>query len=369
MNREQAVSVIEGIGPVVEEKLKTLGVFCPLDLLRHRVKVIHEAVSFQASIKQVSQWRRAASLLQIECMNGQWAEALVRGGVETIQGLSRADLSKLRTLFANALAEGVIPKAPDDEEIVAMFKDAVTIKLTGVIRGTVIDADGVPLAGVSARVGQQKGVTDLRGRFDICRIPLGKHAPLILKTEDEQSLVIDDPAVSRDVERIDVRIFRFSPRGESEPKPNTELSELQGGRLQNLSGRRVRSRTRGKDDLRENDVLMVREFRERDETYRVVSKLKSVINGELFVHAYKLPATLFEQPVSRGDLYRVKGGELLKLDQDKLNLSRYKRWLLMQTVTADLPTPETDEDFRKSVEVCLDALARNGWFNRERKGN
>lgn len=99
----------------------------------------------------------AGKVLESLIYNGEDVTDQVKNGVFTAPALVRdADLT---AVYANA------PAAPDDK--------------TYNVGGTVSDAEGIPLPGVTVDIGGKTDVTDENGRFDLADIPSGTHTVVI----------------------------------------------------------------------------------------------------------------------------------------------------------------------------------------------
>lgn len=355
--RDRPVDAVEGIGPKAAERLAGVHIHAVADLLRFPLAHVHRAVHAQASLEQVRRWRAAAGLLQLPSMTPQWAEALVAAGLHTVARLAGADLDDVRAAFAAAERSGIIQGGPADGELVALFKQAVLHQHTGVLRGTVRDAQGRPLAGVEARCGDAVTRTDDNGRFDLLRLPLNSAASLVLSAPGAGPLHVEHPAICADPDRVGENVYRYVPGTTETPGG---LSELSGQLLGRLAGRRVRSVKGEADALRENDILLLRRLDPDKGRCHLVSKLKSVIDDELRVHTFQLPPSCLPADAAPGDLYRVRNGEPDRIDAASFDLGRYRRWLVMRRVAADLPPADDEQSQIERVERSMDALFAGG---------
>lgn len=112
------VEDVEGIGTVYGEQLREMGVEDTEDLAQHPVASIAEALD--VSERVVTSWRWMAEIMTVVGLGPQYAELLVRSGVEGVEGLQASE--------PGALIEDIQEK-----------QDSLTVK----IQGNIITEDRV----------------------------------------------------------------------------------------------------------------------------------------------------------------------------------------------------------------------------------
>jgi nucleotidyltransferase/DNA polymerase involved in DNA repair len=119
------VTEIEGVGPSVTRALSRMRVHTVFDLLRCTPDQIRRAAS-HLSFADAYGLRSAASLLQVRGMSGQWAEALVKGGVKSIDELQGKSSHEVLDLLRRARRRRIIRSLPTSSLLEQVLRDAVS---------------------------------------------------------------------------------------------------------------------------------------------------------------------------------------------------------------------------------------------------
>jgi len=102
------LSVIEGIGPVYQEKLKSAGIRNIEQLLSDgatpagRKDIVEKS---GISAERILDWINRADLMRIEGIGEEYSDLLERGGVDTVKELARRNPENLRNALAKVNAE------------------------------------------------------------------------------------------------------------------------------------------------------------------------------------------------------------------------------------------------------------------------
>src|SRR5439155_9093419 len=115
------------------------------------------------SVAQVRGWQAVAELLEIDGMTLAVAEQLHARGVETLDELANRPLSGVREVVNAMGTDGVLATVPTDDELAAWKTDAVHLRNTGTLNGTVIGTGNTPITGVSVACMGQAATSDARG--------------------------------------------------------------------------------------------------------------------------------------------------------------------------------------------------------------
>jgi len=122
------LSVIEGIGPAYEEKLKEFGVNSIESLLEFCVdkKGRKElAVKVDLSEKLILKWANHADLMRIKGVGGEYAELLEASGVDTIPELAQRNPENLYKKMVEVNEEKkLVRKLPTEKQIQKWVKEA-----------------------------------------------------------------------------------------------------------------------------------------------------------------------------------------------------------------------------------------------------
>lgn len=351
------VSTIEGIGPAIAGALAEIRIWTVFDLLRVPAGRIHDAVRSLASEKEVRDWKRMAMLLQVQDVSPQWAEALVKNGVETLDELQRRQLDDIAVVMGTAKERGLIDGLPTANQIANMLRDAAVLVRTGTFSGRVIDAGGHPVAAAVIGIGLIRGESDERGRFRVPRIPLGRDVTVRVTHPEHGALVIEYPSIATDPGTAGSSVLRLPAKGDA-PSESATLSELDGDVLP-LSYHVARHAPLEADALRDGDILVVREVDQGESEVQLVSKLRSWRDGELLVTTVRVPASRLPAGVQAKQQFRVKGNQLVPAAMSAGQLQREKIRLRLRRILRDRGRPTTPDEvtaFMGDVRLVLDGV-------------
>ena len=356
------VTVIEGIGQARAEAIARIHVFNVFDLLRATINQLHDAIRTSSSEDQVRSWQNMSSLLQVDQITPQWAEALDSGGVDSIDELSTKKLDVLQEIFSKAHDEHLIPNVPEAGQITEMVMDATIIRLLGVLTLTIRDGDGNPVVGAKAKIGVISAQTDSHGRVRLVRIPLDAGLPLVVEHEDHGLLLVEDPPIISDHHSIGVTLLKMPKRGAPEDASSIRLSEYEGDTL--LLGGNIPSRevTLSSDRLRERDLLSVCSLYKSEPDAKLVSMLKSKEKGEIIVNHYRVPLSDFDSPPQVGDMYIYRGGKFIPRKRTVDRINRYKLRIRMAKEFSGRPAPSTVSEKIHDMEERINWMKENGGF-------
>ncbi len=122
------LSVIEGIGPAYETKLKEAGITSIEDLLikcsskKNRTKL---AENTGITEKLILKWANHADLFRIKGIGGEYAELLEASGVDTVPELSKRKADKLFIKLSQVnAAQKLVRKLPAQKHIESWIQQA-----------------------------------------------------------------------------------------------------------------------------------------------------------------------------------------------------------------------------------------------------
>lgn len=355
------VTEIEGIGSATGRLLNAAQVFYTSDLLRLTAEQVHGYVSAVASLAEVEEWRNQASFLELRGMTGQWAEALVKGGVETLEELLAKDRAQLDAVFRQAEADGLIAAGPDDAALVEIVKDAAVVFHSGQSMGTVLGPDGTPLAGAVVSVGRLGTETDERGRYRLIRIPAATSHYLKIERAGYETLFEPDVRVSYDCRAVQLQYRRLNPS--TAPAPLPQLDEYDGDELPTLASYRPVSESFPQEEIRPGDVLKVHRLYAASPHAKLVSIFRAYRAGDLIVRHVKVDLVRFAEPPVVGDVYHHRNGALVKVDGSVRTLERYRT--LQKVKRSVREHPEFHElDPAGQIGWLLDAYNEKSVFSR-----
>jgi len=168
------ISTIEGIGKAYARALLDGGLETVGDLLRSSSEEIEVLVE-KAGKKRIAGWIGAGRLLRVSGMTPDRAEALIRGGIETLAELSNARLERVEQAFEKAVAEGRMRESLSLYDMAALQQAAWKTRDTGSLEGRLVDrASGKGIPAAEMRAGSKKATTDEQGRFYFAALPEGE---------------------------------------------------------------------------------------------------------------------------------------------------------------------------------------------------
>jgi predicted flap endonuclease-1-like 5' DNA nuclease len=123
-----ALEYVEGIGPVYGEKLKELGILTPLDLLnKGRTRKGREELAEQSGIshKLILDWVNHIDLYRLNGVDADFAELLVRAGVDSVMELAQRNPANLYEKMTQVNEEkNVARTSPTLEQVQAWVERA-----------------------------------------------------------------------------------------------------------------------------------------------------------------------------------------------------------------------------------------------------
>jgi hypothetical protein len=330
---------LSGIGPALASRLNELGVFSSSDLLRVNRRRLADLVE-GASVAQVRRWQSVSEFLEVEGVPLPVAEGLYERGIESLDELGSRSLSGLRGHLDALKAEGVATTDPSDDQLVGWIVDAVRLRWSGTLNGTVVDAAGGPIDGVAVSCVDVRGVTDPRGRFRLRRLPLGRPLSVYLDQANYVARTVEavEP-VSAGV--VGAERFRLTRRRASSPAPRI-LSELEGDVLPSLSGGVFRLRVQDGDPAAD-ELLRVIEYHENGDL-SASSRLFTYQDGVFVVRSYRLPAAKVVGPPAVGTHLRLADMKWRPVAMTEQQVASYRRQMRERRLRPDFPADPTAAD-------------------------
>lgn len=291
------IGVLDGMTPPLANALRALSFHTTADILRANRRAVAAAVP-GLTVEQLRSWQVFAQILEVNGMTPAICNAAVSAGISSLDEFASRSLTQLRLIVASVPPGGVMPT---DDDLVECLKDAVRLQSGGVINGTVVDKDGIPVEGVLARCDTIKATTDPRGRFRQTRLRLGAQLTLVLEHPQFGVKTIRDVSAVRLLALQGSR-FAFSSR---RTKPGA-LSALRGDRLPPLGSAPIRVDAQTGLPA-PNDILRI-VSRYANNDVRAASRFLDFVEGAFVVRTYRIP--LADLPVgvqSEDDLLREDG--------------------------------------------------------------
>jgi Domain of unknown function (DUF4332)/Carboxypeptidase regulatory-like domain len=300
------IAEIEGIGPSRAAALRRLGIRTTEDLLlrseKHLRVLLRNVPRFP--LNRLREFLAHATLMQINGVTGQHAEALYRAGYKRLDHLAAPDPATVARALDAAVAQNLIPESADAKTVMRWQKRALFIAYTGSLAGTVTDGEK-PVAGATVICGFEHAETDEGGNFYLPAVPAGKHQ-VIVKAE----------GFKRSAHRLTVRPdsapkyrFKITPGADERPV----IDESQGGRITSFrADDTVVFENKTLADLPDGAPLIFRERYKRGGKVRLIGAHRRREGDRIIVPRLVVPASLVEADAAPGDLYYAEGGRLRK---------------------------------------------------------
>ncbi len=304
--------VIEGIGETWAARLAAAGITTIADLLRAGPEGLRHHVP-GLRLASARAWVEAAQLFQVEGVDPDIAEALVRGGTGSVRELADASLRTVERALKTAHAERRLREVPSIYAMATLQVGAARLVDTGMIAGRVLDAaTGAGMEGVEVRAGRQVATTDAEGAFHLISVRDG--AQTLVGTLDGWT-VFDAP--------IDVRAARLGPAlairaTRPDPSRYTPRREIDGAYVVPTAGSRLRIVTRPLEDVPDGAHLVVQEIG-RTGRARLINLYRTrvgpmVLVDRVYAEAAQLPAGTRVKSVVRWSEGALRPTELSSLD-------------------------------------------------------
>jgi hypothetical protein len=339
------VGALSGIGTRVAKRLQALGVFTTADLLRVERRRLDRQLA-GATIAEILAWQQVAELLEVESMTLPLAEGLHASGIETVDELGAKSLSALRSSIDELRSDGVTVGAWSDDRLVEMLKDAVVLRTTGTLNGTVVGPKGGPVSGVEVACLGIATKTDARGRFRIRRLPLRNPVLVSLSRSGYASRVVETSQVvpSGVLAGDSFPMFRTKP---GRAAPPTVLSELAGDEVPPLGSAPFTLRVQSAAPAR-NDLLAVNE-RLDGGAVRAVSRLFDFDGTYHVVRVYRLTPSRIRGRAKVGDHLQYVDGKWKPVDLTPQEVASYRRKVRELRTWRRLPKTPTAAEFDQAL--------------------
>jgi hypothetical protein len=343
---------LSGIAAQAAARLRRLGIHTTDDLLRaDRRRLAGELAG--VTVADVLAWQQVAELLEVRGVTLAQAEGLHANGVETLDELANMSLSALQALVARMRADGVAVGSPTDDQLAEWAKDAVLLRYTGTLNGTVVGPRGGPIRGVSVSCLGIDSRTDARGRFRLRRLPLGRaaqvalsHASYVSRTFETSNVVPSGVLAGESFQLT----RKKKATGAVAP---VVLSELAGDVLPPLEGASFTERVQTTAPSRA-DLLVVNELLQGG-VVRAVSRLFDFDGTLHIVRAYRLPATKVRGSVAVGDHLRFIDGKWKPVALGAKDVARYRRKLEERRSWRQLPKNPSAAEVDRGLRDWLTA--------------
>lgn len=347
-----AVIELSGVGAVLTARLNEFGLFTTHDLLRANRRRLDEVLE-GASVAQIRIWQAVSELLEIHGMVLPLAEGLYARGIETLDELGGSSLSKLRAVVGAMQTAGIAGADASDEELVVWMKDALLLRNTGTLNGTVSAPGKLPLEGVGVRCLGKGAESDARGRFRIRRLPLGRPVVVHLEHPDYRALTVETSRIAAPGILLGEH-FQLSSKRSASPRVGVP-SELRGDRIPSTSSAPVTIREQDRPPP-ENDLLRVFEVPESGDA-RAVSLLFDYDAGVLVVRSFRLKRGHLAARAKVGDHLVFSAKRWRVTQMTPAGVKAFRRRLRLNRLRPPMPPDPTAADVERAIRDFMRAVA------------
>lgn len=277
---------IEGIGPARKADLEAAGVHFVCELLF--IPPIALASATGLSLERIEDWRTAALILELDSMNAQWAEALVRNKVYDLEQISDLSLEKLSEKFAQAVEDNLINEVPDTETMSTMKVEAAKHHYASQLQGIITDESGEPVEGASISCGYIEAVSNSKGLWKISGLSFSDSPPVFIRKEGFNTQHLEEVSLDTDIWSTDL-ISTVLVEGTSEA---LVWDEYKGDTLPPLISYKAKQLILGEEDIRLRDILKITELY-KDGDIKTISIFRSMTDNQLNIHCYRIAADSF----------------------------------------------------------------------------
>lgn len=309
--------LIEGIGPSRKAALAAGGIVDLEGLLRTDVGRIKELVP-DASVEQIEDWLRATVLLQLDHVDADVAEALVRAGLGWVDRIADVALSTVVQALDDAAAAGKIAEVPSAARIAALHADAVRRRSTGLVVGRIMAEDwSAPVPDAVVRVETRWTRSDEAGWFQLSGVPEGTRK-LSINLDGRAPVRFSVPVVAGRLSPF--RGFSFGGAATPTGTPRT-IREFDGDLIVLTPSVEPRLTTVALDDVPTPTFFLVRHLYQ-DGRVRLLHHFATQVGVELRVERVVVPGDRLPPGATVGDWLEWDGTDFAPPSRPVAELAR-----------------------------------------------
>lgn len=298
-----SINTIEGIGEIRKADFNMAGIHYVCDLLLTPPSIL--SATTHLSVVSIEKWRTAALLLELDCMNAQWAEALVRNGVFDLEQIGHLSLDELNVLFAKAVQDHLITEVPDMETLSTMKVEATRHHYSSQVQGLVVDESGSPIEGVHISCGHRDAESNGKGFWKITGLSFSDRPSVFARKEGYTTQYLAHAPLDIDVWSTAMLTLQLI-QGASGP---LSWDEYKGDKLPSLVSFKAKQIILGVEDVRPRDIMKVTEIYKNGDI-KLMSIFRSMTDDQLNIHCYRISPELFTEDPVPGSYWRKRRGRL-----------------------------------------------------------
>jgi hypothetical protein len=218
-------------------------------------------------------------------------------------------------------------------------------------------------------IGREAQRTDVRGRFHLLRLPLGRPLALQISHPRFEDFVIEKPRILLDSDLVAVQIFtlkrRRRGRARTAPRP---LSELDGDTLPTPTGQPFRVEPMPPNRIPSGDLLMVQEIPVKGDGVKLVSRFKGFADGQFVVRTVTIPRDRLPPALKERDHLRFVLGEFRRARVDPTSIRKEIALRAMRKAFPGRTSVRTAAERRHAVQKRVEFLVQRGFFSGAARG-
>jgi hypothetical protein len=302
----ESPSVIEGIGPQHTKALAGAGVETIADLFAARARKVARLLP-GLSHAQVGALFCAATLLRVEGVTPDLAEAFVAAGIRSVASLADAGLQTLENAARTARAANRLHEDFSLYRLSELQRNAWRTRDAGMLAGRVLDKTGQPIDGAVISIGRQKMTTDTTGRYAFDRVPAGRVDTEIQLPGRARALHLAPRQI--EAARLLGPIVHTVGDPPAQPLAVVALDELDGVLIAPSAHTDSREVTLPLGEFRQGTHFLLREI--SGNTARLLSLYKKRRDDVILIDRLQVPTSELPAGAKTGDVLILDSGKLV----------------------------------------------------------
>jgi hypothetical protein len=306
---EIPVAEIEGIGEAYAEKLANVGIYHIGDLVFIDPEIEYTRLDSEIPLPNLGKWKAMAAFMQIPGINNQFAEALVRNDIFTLEDLFEASPEKIVKKIDDAFDKKIIPEKADLLTVVEWQKEAIKLSYTSGINGLVSDQETKkPMEGATVSCFGRTTKTNKQGEFILNLVPYGEQSILI----EKEGYYDFKMAVNVGARPLKIKTsLKKSVDGFSSP---THASEYESQHVNIAPEDTLVMKQKNLDEIPDGTHLRILKFYKRKPLAKLFSLSKSKVGQKVFIDIIKIERDVVPEGAEEQSIVKKEKGKLVKTD-------------------------------------------------------
>ena len=304
---EISVIEIEGVGKTYAKKLANVEIYTIGDLVFIDPEIEYTRLDSEIPLPNLKKWKSMATFMQVPGINNQFAEALVRSGVLTLEDLFNPSPSGIVKKIEDAYKKKIVPKKVDLLTVVEWQKEAIKLSYTSSINGLVFDSKTKnPIKGATVSCFDKITATNKQGEFVLNLIPYGERSISVEKKNYyDFKMKID---IGLRPSKLKLFVTK-SPDGFSSP---VHASEYESQHVNVAPDDTLIMKQKDLSEIPDGAYLQIMKFYKRKPMAKLFSLSKYKIGQKVFIDIVKVDRSLIPKGVEERSILRKEKRGLVK---------------------------------------------------------